>query len=79
MGIVNQLTFEVNFEQVLLVELSSVVFDHCRTNSFPGWTDVRLEGVEGVGEGVDGVDDELDLRVLLVVRQVRHSEEKWFF
>ena len=30
--------------------------------------DVALEGRNGVGEGVNGVDDELDLRVLLVAQ-----------
>lgn len=66
----NRLTFKVDFEQVLLVELSSVVFDHGRTNAFPGGTDVGLQGIEGVRKGEDGVDHELDLRVLFVVRQV---------
>ena len=67
-----KLTFEVHFEEVLLVELSSIVSDHGRADALPGGADVRLERVERVSEGEHGVDDKLDLGVLLIVGQVRH-------
>jgi len=40
--VIKVLTFEVDLEEILLVELATVVPDHGRTNPFPRRTDVRL-------------------------------------
>ena len=64
-------TCEVHFEEVVLVELAAVVVSHLRTHAALGReTRVLPQLVERDGEGVNGVDDELHLGVLLVVGEV---------
>ena len=62
------LTDETCFEQIILVKVSAIHHLHLLAHSLGSRTHVILEGLEGVCEGVDGVNDKLDLGVLLVRR-----------
>ena len=62
------LTNETRFEQIIFVKISPVHHFHLLAHSLGPGAQVILEGLERIGEGVDGVNHELDLGVLLVCR-----------
>ena len=63
-------TLKVYVEQVVFVEPSAVIVAHLPADAIVAGAHVRLEPVQGVGEGVDAVDHELHFGVLLVVDEV---------
>ena len=62
------LTNETRFEQIILVKISPVHHFHLLAHSLGPGAQVILEGLEGEGKGVNSVNHELDLGVLLVCR-----------
>ena len=69
------LTDKVDLEQVLLVEFPAVKLRHGLAYSLPLRTDVTLQGVQGVGEGVHAIYNKLYLGVLLVAGKIRQPVE----
>ena len=65
-----KLTFKVHIQEIIFVEIASVIVSHGWTNAFPVWTNIFFKLIESMGESVHGINDKLNLGVGLEIWQI---------
>ena len=57
-------------QEIIFVEIATVIVSHGWTNAFPVWTNIFFELIESMGESVHGINDKLNLGVGLEIWQI---------
>jgi hypothetical protein len=60
----------MHIQEIIFVEIASVIVSHGRTNAFPVWTNIFFELIESMGKSVNGINDKLNLGVRLKIWQI---------